>query len=56
MTRLLLLLALLTSTACATLGEGDPARDLHFDSIVVDGHSDTTPRFARSDWEFTAFP
>lgn len=52
MTRLLLLLALLTSTACATLGEGDPARDLHFDSIVVDGHSDTTPRFAQSDWDF----
>lgn len=36
--------------ACATAG--DPARDLHFDSIVIDGHSDTTPRFEDPTWSF----
>ncbi|MBW2292510.1 MAG: dipeptidase [Deltaproteobacteria bacterium] len=36
--------------ACAT--DGDPARDLHFDSIVIDGHSDTTPRFEDPSWSF----
>ena len=29
----------------------DPDR-LHFDAIVVDGHSDTTPRFEDPDWDF----
>lgn len=28
------------------------ARDLHFDAIVVDGHSDTTPRFEDPGWSF----
>ncbi len=36
--------------ACAT--SGDPARDLHFDAIVIDGHSDTTPRFEDPNWSF----
>jgi membrane dipeptidase len=36
--------------ACATASER--ARDLHFDSIVIDGHSDTTPRFEDSTWDF----
>ena len=56
MTRLLVLLPLLVAPACTTLGDGsasdDPARDLHFDAIVVDGHSDTTPRFADPTWDF----
>lgn len=26
--------------------------ELHFSSIVIDGHSDTTPRFADPDWRF----
>jgi membrane dipeptidase len=37
-------------SACATTND-DP-RDLHFDSIVVDGHSDTTPRFEDPSWSF----
>jgi membrane dipeptidase len=28
------------------------ANRLHFDSIVIDGHSDTTPRFENPDWSF----
>ena len=36
--------------ACATTSEAP--RDLHFDSIVVDGHSDTTPRFEDPTWSF----
>jgi membrane dipeptidase len=32
--------------------ESDPARTLHFDSIVIDGHSDTTPRFEDPTWSF----
>ncbi|MFK7895134.1 MAG: dipeptidase [Myxococcota bacterium] len=35
---------------CATPAE--KARDLHFDSIVIDGHSDTTPRFEDPTWDF----
>ncbi|MEZ7980177.1 MAG: dipeptidase [Myxococcota bacterium] len=38
------------SLACASLTPADD--DLHFSSIVVDGHSDTTPRFADPDWNF----
>jgi membrane dipeptidase len=37
--------------ACATTSR-DSARDLHFDSIVIDGHSDTTPRFQDPSWSF----
>ena len=37
-------------TACATPPQS--ARDLHFDSIVIDGHSDTTPRFQDPTWAF----
>ena len=36
--------------ACAS--SDNAARDLHFDSIVVDGHSDTTPRFEDPAWSF----
>jgi len=39
--------------ACATPPR-DSARDLHFDSIVIDGHSDTTPRFEDPTWSFGA--
>ncbi|MCP4903471.1 MAG: membrane dipeptidase [bacterium] len=49
---LLLLLALLPwLAACATSVER--AHDLHFDAIVIDGHSDTTPRFADPTWDFS---
>ena len=37
-------------SGCATTS--DPDRDLHFDSIVIDGHSDTTPRFEDPSWSF----
>ena len=37
-------------SACATPVQ--TSRDLHFDSIVVDGHSDTTPRFEDPTWSF----
>ena len=37
-------------SACASTG--DSARELHFDSIVIDGHSDTTPRFEDPSWSF----
>ena len=30
----------------------DPAVALHFSSIVIDGHSDTTPRFQDPSWHF----
>ncbi len=53
MPRLLLLACLvLSSAACASAAERDAARALHFDAIVVDGHSDTTPRFADPSWDF----
>lgn len=42
--------AIVLLSACATTHEY--ARDLHFDSIVVDGHSDTTPRFEDPTWSF----
>jgi len=48
--RSLILVGALTATACVT--PGDAARDLHLDSIVIDGHSDTTPRFEDPDWSF----
>ena len=44
--------------ACAVFGTDAPtdedARDLHFDSIVVDTHSDTTPWFQDPEWNFGA--
>ena len=46
------------ASACATptpLSTSAPAVDadrLHFDSIVIDGHSDTTPKFENPDWSF----
>jgi membrane dipeptidase len=46
-------LVLLTCTGLfGCLTPGDSARDLHFDSIVIDGHSDTTPKFQDPDWSF----
>jgi len=47
---LALLVAPLLGLACAA---GAPP-DLHFDAIVVDGHSDTTPRFEDPTWDFGA--
>ena len=47
-----LLAAAFVLTACATPAER--ARNLHFDSIVIDGHSDTTPRFEDPSWNFAA--
>ncbi len=38
--------------SCATPRE--PVRALHFDAIVIDGHSDTTPRFEDGSWDFAA--
>ena len=43
-------LACIGLCACATSSES--IRDLHFDAIVIDGHSDTTPRFEDDDWSF----
>lgn len=40
--------------ACAPLSPQVDARALHFDAIVVDGHSDTTPRFTDATWDFGA--
>ncbi|MCP4039439.1 MAG: membrane dipeptidase [bacterium] len=37
---------------CGCSSTGSTARDLHFDSIVIDGHSDTTPRFEDPNWSF----
>ncbi len=31
---------------------GQGARQLHFEAIVIDGHSDTTPRFEDPSWSF----
>ncbi len=42
----------LTALLCACAPTGDSARELHFDSIVIDGHSDTTPRFEDPSWSF----
>lgn len=44
--------ALVAVSLCACVTPGDSARDLHFDSIVIDGHSDTTPRFEDPTWSF----
>jgi membrane dipeptidase len=45
-----LVLALLLPLACATTDDGGSA--LHFEAIVVDTHSDTTPRFEDPAWDF----
>jgi membrane dipeptidase len=37
-------------SGCATTHES--AHALHFDSIVIDGHSDTTPKFEDPTWSF----
>jgi membrane dipeptidase len=56
-----LLFAFALALACATpqtdSGEGliemaNLPRDLHFGAIVIDTHSDTTPRFEDPDWNF----
>ena len=43
---------------CSGFGAGPPSEaeihDLHFDSIVVDTHSDTTPWFQDPEWDFGA--
>ncbi|MEM9174534.1 MAG: dipeptidase [Myxococcota bacterium] len=52
MIRLLSLLAIPSLLGCVSTAGRDPGRDLHFDAIVVDGHSDTTPRFADPAWDF----
>jgi len=44
------LLVLAIQAGCLT--PEDPAHSLHFESIVVDGHSDTTPRFEDPSWDF----
>ena len=44
------LLAICLLASCASTGE--EARNLHFDAIVIDGHSDTTPKFENPDWSF----
>ena len=53
---LVLATTLAVSSGCAPLGrpapESDPARALHFDAIVVDGHADTTPRFSDPGWDW----
>ncbi len=40
------------ASACATPTPTVDAKRLHFDSIVIDGHSDTTPKFENPDWSF----
>ena len=52
MSRLLLSFLIASLAGCATTEAPDPAEALHFDAIVVDGHSDTTPRFADPSWNF----
>ena len=41
-----------TGLLCGCATQGDSARQLHFDAIVIDGHSDTTPRFEEPSWNF----
>ena len=41
-----------SALSCATPRE--PNHALHFDAIVIDGHSDTTPRFEDPSWDFAA--
>jgi membrane dipeptidase len=49
--------AALWIVACGAPGSSPPPSDpdaLHFEAIVVDTHSDTTPRFEDPTWDFTA--
>jgi membrane dipeptidase len=52
--RLLALPLCLLLPSCASLqnSSSDPQGHLHSSSIVIDGHSDTTPRFENPDWAF----
>ncbi len=50
--RALATLAAPALAACATDAGGDAALALHRAAIVVDTHSDTTPRFQEADWRF----
>ena len=52
MSRLLLPFLFVTLAGCAAIEPRDPASAIHFDAIVVDGHSDTTPRFVDPGWDF----
>ncbi len=63
--RPLLALIVFLSGSCATAGQppapdvkegevlAEPARTLHFDSIVIDTHVDTTPKFQDPAWRFS---
>ena len=54
-----IMLTLLWSAATAYQSSGRPdriterARKIHFSSLVMDTHIDTTPRLQRADWKFT---
>ena len=45
--------ALLSSLSIGLLGCATTPQEIHRDAIVIDTHSDTTPRFEREDWDFT---
>jgi membrane dipeptidase len=49
--RLFLFLVGVAALAACASPDRTPG-DLHFDSIVIDGHSDTTPRFEDPSWSF----
>ncbi len=51
MLRIAWAIALVALTACERNESSTP--NLHFDAIVVDGHSDTTPRFEDPTWSFS---
>ena len=46
-------LALLLAAGTGAPPERDAAEALHFDAIVIDTHSDTTPKFQDPSWDFT---
>ena len=46
------LIALTLGLACGEREAADSGQDLHRSAIVVDTHSDTTPRFEDPDWDF----
>ena len=45
-------IALTSGLACGEREAADSGQDLHRSAIVVDTHSDTTPRFEDPDWDF----
>ena len=49
-----LLLVAVLGSACGERGGPGRAQALHRSAIVVDTHSDTTPRFEDPDWDFTS--